>query len=848
MERSSRRDKVKQIVDRALELDAGQRAAYLDQVCERNPSLRSKIESLILAYDQADDDLSHSPVSGPLLADEQRSQTIGPYRLLKILGEGGMGQVWLADQTSPVRRQVALKLIRSGMLHSIALQRFQAERQSLAIMDHPGIAKVFDAGTASGGRPYFVMEYVEGRPITQYCDQNKLPLRDRLRLFIQVCQAVQHAHQKAIIHRDLKPANILVVEVDGKPRPRIIDFGIAKGAAPSEPDDTMFTQAGVLLGTPGYMSPEQIDPSIRDVDTRSDVYSLGVVLYELLTGSLPFNTQYLKKQPLEKLLHLLRDEDPPSPSTQVGSYSGDTTVNADVRGLEKAQLVTELRGDLDWITMKALERERDRRYGAPSELAADIERYLQNKPVNARPASAAYRLRKYIRRHRVAVGVASGALALLIAFAVMEAVQLRRISRERDRASRITEFMTSMFKVSEPSQSRGNTITAREILDKASADIDTGLAKDPELKAELTDVMGNVYTSLGLYPKGGALLQSAVETKERVLGPNSPKTLLSMSNLAWNLQRQGHYVEAEKLGREALAGQTRLLGPEDKDTLRTASDLSWTLYELGKYPESEKLLARTLESERRVLGPSDKQTLVSMSTLAWTIAEEGRYPEAEKMESEAVDIARRTLSRDDPELQIAMNNLAGIYQWEGRYADSEKLDREVIELSKRSRGLEHPDTLLGMNNLANVLAYENKFDEAIKLQEETLQIQRRVLGPEHRDTLITMSGLGNTLAGAGRFDEAEKLLRQTLDIQTRLYGPDNPRTADTIYNMACVAAKRGHPDEAFSLLKHGLEHGLAPAVAVGIESDPDLKALHSDPRFTALVVDAKQYATAQKPR
>src|SRR5580704_1851459 len=402
----------------------------------------------------------------------------------------------------------------------------------------------------------------DGPAITRYCDNKKLKIQERLQLFIKVCEGVQHAHQKAIIHRDLKPSNVLVVEVDGKPVPRIIDFGIAKAiSSQANAEQTVFTQAGALVGTPGFMSPEQSDPRVQDVDTRTDVYSLGVILYVLLTGTLPFDLEDWKKKPVDEVLRQLREEDPKTPSTKLRGEKQTATDSAAKRATEPGQLVSMLRGDLDWITMKAVEKDRARRYGTPSELAADIRRYLHHEPVTARPVSSAYRVRKYVRRHRVTVGVAAGFLIVLIGFAINQSVQLRRITRERDRANRITEFMTSMFKVSEPSQSRGNTITAREILDKASADIETGLAKDPELQAELTDVMGNVYTSLGLYPKGGALLQRAVETKKRVLGPNSPKTLLSMSNLAWNLQRQGHYDESEKLGRKALEGQNRLLGP-----------------------------------------------------------------------------------------------------------------------------------------------------------------------------------------------------------------------------------------------------------------------------------------------
>lgn len=775
---------------------------------------------------------------------ESAADWIGPYRLLQKLGEGGMGQVWLAEQSAPVKRQVALKLIRGGIYDSAVARRFASEQQSLAIMEHPAIAKVFDAGSTPSGQPYFVMEYVPGLPITRSCDQNKLKIRARLELFIRVCEGVQHAHQKAIIHRDLKPSNILVTELDGKPEPRIIDFGIAKATAEPGADQTLLTRGGAPIGTPGYMSPEQADPTLGDVDTRTDVYSLGVVLYELLAGAHPFDAKRWEKQPFDEVLRRIREEDPPNPSTKLSQEKDASHVTAEMRSTEPRQLVTILRGDLDWITMKALEKDRARRYGTPSELAADIARYLRNEPVLARPATAGYRLQKYARRHRVGVAVAAGLAVLLIAFAVMQAVQLRRITRERDRANRITDFMTRMFKVSQPSEARGNAITAREILDKASAEIDTGLAKDPELQANMMDVMGNVYTSLGLYQRGDSLLSRAVETRKRVLGTRNPDTLKSLAGLAWTLQREGRYSDAEKLGREALDLQRRVLGREHPDTLRTASDLSWTFYQQGKYAESEKLLWETLALQRRVLGPEHAETLQSMSDLGWALGEEGRYAEAEKMEQETLDIRRRILGPEHPDTQTSMNNLAGIFEWEGRYAEADKLFRELIDLDIRVRGPEHPDTLLTTNNLANVLGYEGRYAEAVKLQQDTLERQRRVLGTQHRDTLITQIGLANSLGGLGKYDEAEKLLLQTRDIQRRVLGPESPRTADTTYNLACLASRRGRPDEAFAYLREAMTHGLSPAQALGIATDPDLKEIRSDPRFGATVADAKQHAAA----
>ena len=457
--------------------------------------------------------------------------SIGPYRLIRKLGEGGMGQVWLAEQSAPVKRQVALKIIKAGRYDDSALLRFDVERQTLAIMDHPAIAKVFDAGSTSEGQPYFVMEYVPGFPITTYCDQKHLSVQERLALFIKVCEGVQHAHQKAIMHRDLKPSNILVVEVDGKPMPRIIDFGIAKAISQQGEDETLVTRAGGMVGTPGYMSPEQADPTVPDVDTRTDVYSLGVVLYELLTGVLPFDAKQWQTKPFHVVLRQLHEEDPPSPSTRISGDSTSTTA-AQRRNTDPRQLASLLRGDLDWITLKALEKDRARRYGTPSELGADLGRYLRNEPVVARPASTAYRTKKYIQRHKFGVAAATAMVLLLIAFAVMQTIQLRRITRERDRADRVTAFMTGMFKVSNPSEARGNDIRAREILDKSAKDIDTGLANDPELQAQMMNVMGTVYQSLGLTSKAEPLLRRALEIRQRILGPRNPDTLQSQQDLA----------------------------------------------------------------------------------------------------------------------------------------------------------------------------------------------------------------------------------------------------------------------------------------------------------------------------
>jgi eukaryotic-like serine/threonine-protein kinase len=728
--------RVKEIVGAALEEEPGVRAAFLDRVCSENESLRCEVDSLLAAYSQADDLTAHDWVIS-LTNAVATGKAIGPYRLEKELGSGGMGQVWLAAQTQPVQRWVALKLIRAGFYDSSVAQRFLTERQALALMNHPAIAKVFDAGTTESGQPYFVMEYVEGLPITDYCDQNRLSVIERLKLFLQVCEGVQHAHQKAIIHRDLKPSNILVVEVDGKPSPRIIDFGLAKNAKPLSAECASLTQAGAFLGTPGYISPEQADPRVEDLDTRTDVYSLGVVLFELLTGCLPFDPQRWKMQRPDQVLKELCETDPPRPSTKAASSKA--------KGADARQLAKFLQGDLDLITLKALERDRDRRYGSTAELSADIGNYLENRPVNARSPKTAYRLQKYIRRNRLGVAIAASALLLLIAFAVTQSIQLRNIKRERDRGDRITTFMTRMFKVSDPSEARGTSVTAREILDRSSKEIHGELARDPELQAQLMEVMGRVYLNLGLASRARPLFESAIELRRRVLGPNDPKTLQSMDDLALLLDEEGHPLEAEKVQRESLAKRRAIQGPDHPDVRK------------------------------------------ALSNLAIFVKDAGRFEEAEKLDREILTVFLRTQGLKHIDTLSSMNNLASDYMAEGRYPEAKTLFEQALQTERGFLGINHPLTLASMNNIAAVLLRMGRYPEAEKLQEETRDIQRRVLGPDHPDTAGSTYNLACLAAQQGRPDKAFTLLREALD------GGLSPNEALAIKDDTDLKALRGDP-------------------------------------------------------
>jgi len=767
---------------------------------------------------------------------------VGPYKLLRRLGEGGMGQVWLAEQTAPVQRQVALKLIRVGRYDDDLLQRFRSERQSLAMMDHPAIAKVFDAGATPDGQPYFVMEYVTGVSITKYCDDKCLTIRQRLELFFQVCEGVQHAHQKAIIHRDLKPANILVKEVDGKPIPRIIDFGLAKAVGPQISEETMMTRAGDWVGTPGYMSPEQADGSV-DIDTRTDVYSLGVILYVLLTGDQPFDMSQWKNQPFYESMRQLREIDPLKPSTKIRKQDPVTLARrAHKRQNEPRMLVRQVSGDLDCIVLKTLEKDRNRRYATPLELAADVDRYLRNAPVSAHPAGIAYRARKYVRRHRVSVSVAAAGLVLLIGFAVSQAIELRKIRQQRDRADRITQFMTGIFKVPNPSEARGNTVTAREILDRASQQIGDNLNKDPQLQAQLMETMAQTYTGLGLYGRSQDLTEHALAIQSSLFGERNRETLASESYLAQILRAQGHLPEAEKLLQNTIEAQRQVLGPKDPDTLASMDRLGYVYANEARHADAENVFRQTLSAERKILGPDDPQTLGTLNELAETLTPQGRYAEADQTYGELIAAQKRTLGPDHPATLLSMSHAAENLEEEGRLPEAEKLYSDVIAAQGRVLGPEHPQTLRAMTMLGLTLAKEGHYSEADKIQNQVIEIKTRVLGPTHNSTLqsIEMEALG--LSREGRYADSEKMFRDVIETAGKTNQPAT--AAEAWYNFACTEAARGRPDEAFADLNHAIENGL---ISPGeLSADPELKSLHGDPRFDDLVAKSRATDSARK--
>ncbi len=762
--------------------------------------------------DNSPTEASHSPTQ-TMGAGETAGTVIGRYRLLQKIGEGGMGEVWLAEQREPVRRRVALKLVKAGMNTREVIARFESERQALALMEHPAIAKVLDAGSTDQGAPYFVMEYVAGVPITAYCDNHRLNTRRRLELFMQVCEGVQHAHQKAIIHRDLKPSNILVLEVDGRPAPKIIDFGVAKALTQKLTADTVFTHLGALVGTPEYMSPEQADFMGGDIDTRTDIYSLGIVLYEMLAGAPPLD---LRKIAFEEFLRRLREEEPPKPSTKVRTQDHATSTEvARKRQTEPVALLKQIRGDLDSIALKALEKDRSRRYSSASDFAADIRRYLNNEPVIAVPPSAAYRARKFARRYRVALATVCAFVLVLIVAAGVSIWQSIRATRQRDRADAaaavaqaISDFLQNdLLEQASSSNQAGKLdpdLKVRTALDRAAARIAGKFDRQPEVEAEIRDTIGRTYRDLGQYADARLQLQRALELYRRTLGADNPKTVTTMRRLANTAALVGNYAEAEALLNETVQVYRRVLGPEHRDTLGAMSNLAITYSRQGKYAQAGALLEQVLPIQSRRLGPEHPNSVGTMNTLANNYFFQGKYADAASIYTKVVEIWRRTESPDHPDVLTSTNNLADADYHQGKYAEAEALLNQVLAAGRRVLGPEHPFTLGVLSDIAAMYQAQGKYQAAATYVSECLAGRRRALGPEAVDTVDSAADLALAYLSLGKFAASEPLAREAVETNRRKRPDGWQRFRDESLLGASLAGQKKYA-EAEPLLLAGYQ-------------------------------------------
>lgn len=733
-------------LDQALTFTEEDRDAWLASLRVQNPDIAKCLQALLEEHNALAREgfLEHS-LAGLPVEPGLAGRRIGPYTLVSPIGQGGMGAVWLAERSDGrFERRAAVKFINLGLIGHGAEERFKREGSILGRLAHPHIAELIDAGVTPDGQPYLVLEHVEGEYIDQYCDRNRLDVEARVLLFLDALGAVAHAHTNLIVHRDLKPSNVLVRN-DGQVK--LLDFGIAKlleEGVDSAAATLLTQQAGGAL-TPAYAAPEQVTGT--PITTATDVYALGVLLFVLLTGQHPAGPRIPSTAELVKSIV---DSEPPRPSDVVTSARAEAEVtasNATNRGITPDKLRRLLRGDLDTIVAKALKKNSQERYTLVTALADDLRRYLRHEPISARSDSIAYRVRKYVRRHRVGVGLATLVLLMLTGFAIMQAVQLRRITRERDRADRIADFMTRIFKVSDPYQKLGTPVTAREVLDKASNDIETGMSKDPELQSHMMNVMAMSYMNLGAYARAQTLFERSIQVASAVGKAKNPETLNTRQRLAWTLFREGRLAEAEAQQKALLELERRTLGPESEDTLGVMGDLATILDEEGHTTESEEVQREVLEKQKRVLGPEAHYTLASMDNLATILVHERRFAEADQLEQQTLDIQRRVFGPEDLNTLNYMLNEGEIKVYMGADEEAERRLEEVLALQRRVLGPDQPETAETIYFLAAIAARHARSEESLSLLQQSFDHGLIPLTCQH----LEQDPLFNPLHGDPRF-------------------------------------------------------------------------------------------------
>jgi serine/threonine protein kinase/tetratricopeptide (TPR) repeat protein len=812
------------------------RQFYLQQACGTDASLLARLEALLRVYDEDRNFLAEPAEGVPDVPRDSISEgpgtRIGPYRLQELIGEGGFGKVFMAGQEQPVQRQVALKIVKPGMDTRDVIARFESERQALALLSHPNIAQIFDGGETASGRPYFVMELVKGLPITEFCDQNHLAAEDRLKLFGSLCHAIQHAHFKGVIHRDIKPTNVMVTLHDGVPVVKVIDFGIAKAMAQKLSDETRFTGYGELVGTPAYMSPEQAEMSGLDVDTRADIYSLGVLLYELLTGTTPLDTAKLREAGFAEMQRLIREEVPRKPSTRLSSLGDAATILASNRATEPKHLVNLLAGDLDWIVMKALEKDRARRYASPGDFADDVQRYLHREPILARPPSLAYRVRKFTERHRTAVLVAAAFVLLLIGTTTVSTTSAFRATRaelaagqDRDRAvaeknraneeASIARAVTSFVRNELLAQAdianqrnpgrRDRNITVRELLDRAAERIEGRFPGQELTEAAIRLTIGNAYMELGQFAKAQPQLARARQLREQKLGSEHVETLECMDSLSKVHWLQGRLDDAEALCQKVVEVRRQQQGDDHLDTLNSLNNLATLMFERGSYDTAERLYEQILDAKRASLGADHAETLQSMNNLAVFYGDRGRYEEAERILRQVLERRQKRQGPDHPATLGSMNNLATLLWERGRYDEAEPLFRTALEANHDKQGPTHPSTLLCMENLGVLLGNRGRFQEAEKLQKQALEARRATLDPDHRDVLSSLSNLAVLYRNHARPAQAEPLFLQVLEIQRVKLPVNHLDTLRTLNNLGALYSDLRRYDDAIRLQQQALK-------------------------------------------
>ncbi len=813
-------ERIKQVFHEALARPAAERRAFVQRACGGDATLCAEVEELLASHEEAGE---REPASAPL--GEAAGTLIGPYKLLQRIGEGGFGIVYMAEQTMPVRRVVALKIIKLGMDTKQVIARFEAERQALALMDHPNIARVLDAGATATGRPYFVMELVKGVPITEYCDANNLTTRARLELFVAVCHAVRHAHQKGVIHRDIKPSNVLVTLHDGVPVPKVIDFGIAKATGARLTDKTLFTEFKQLMGTPEYMSPEQAEMSGLDVDTRADIYSLGVLLYELLTGTTPFDAKTLRQAAYDEILRIIREVEPQKPSTRVSTLGERLAEIAKHRRAEPGVLSRLLLGDLDWIVMKALEKDRTRRYESADGFAQDIERHLRDEPVLASPPSSAYKLRKFARRNRLVLGAFAGITAALVLGLAAATWGWLRARSDRDRAlaaervaSRETERVEKVNSIlrrflhapSGSSLAKGSAaafgpdVKVVDVVDEVVKSLEKEFAGEPEIEAEVRLEIAESYRDLSRFVDAESQVRRALELRRQISGGEDLPTMRGLEILGDALNWQGRYDEAEDCLRREIEGCRRLVGERAVETLRAQSNLVMFLMDKDE-PEAEPLARQVVELCREIRGADHPHTLMSQAALAFVLNTAGKAAEGEALALDTLAAMERT-GADMGSIRFCLVVLGNSAMELGRPVEAEGRFREVLELAERTGEKDLFGGAIAAGQLALAVGAQGRWAEAERLSRHVGAASMRLFGGAHPYTFEAYSYLARSLAEQGKGDEAEATYRELVELCERSFDPRRPDLRPDATRLLVRHLRRtGKLAEAESVARAGIE-------------------------------------------
>jgi serine/threonine-protein kinase len=781
---------------------AAERDDHLTQACEGDEELRLEVLSL-LERDTAEDFIRGRIASIALAftakpKDELTGESIGPYRVRRLIGRGGMGVVYEAERDDEqFRQQVAIKIIKRGMDTDFVRDRFLRERQILATLDHPHIARLFDGGSTTDGLPYFVMEFVAGDSITAYCRRRQLSVSERLKLFRKVCSAVQHAHQRLVIHRDLKPSNILITE-DGAPK--LLDFGIAKLLSPDPSEAHTRTETALRLMTPEYASPEQARG--QAVATTTDVYSLGVVLYELLTERRPFEFRTYSSTEIERAFC---DTEIEEPSKVVGRRTDAPT-----------RLARQLAGDLDNIVLMAMRNEPERRYQSVEQFSEDIRRYLAGLPVVARKDTLGYRAGKFVRRHKAGVVV----LALLLILAVVMMVQAVRIARERDRtnqeaatAEAVTQSLVAMFEVADSGKARGNVITARELLDQGAEKVIRELKHQPAVQAKLLDTIGQLYQGIGLYDRAQPVLEEALKLRRQALGPEHPDVATSLNHVGEMANLKGDFARSELLLREALNMRRKLLGAEHKDVAESLDNLGALLVARGNFREAEGLIREALALRHKLLGDESTDVANSLNSLGGLMVYTGHFKEAESLYRQVLAMRRKLFGAEHPLVAQSLMDLAGTLLEEGDFNGAETLFREALSLNRKLLGEGHPDVTVSLVMLAFALQNLKEYGKAERLLRQELALLRS-LSVEDYSQLNTMGSLANLLREKGNYEEAGALYRQALAMRRKLLGNEHPSMGQNLHDLAVLLYLEGEyakaektERQAIDILQKALEPG-----------------------------------------